>query len=157
MKKIQATLPAKLQVWGPRLGANAPTDVPVPDVMTGNTIMLEGQTLRNRGVQDDSLPHRSYVWIPLVEGHRGRSECFRRPARLARPTRSLHRCEPTGAGSWTRWQRCSRPPFPATCCPGKGRLDSRLLSMTRFESELAKARDSAALIEAMKSAYPQRA
>ena len=66
VKKIQATLPTKLQVWGPRLGANAPTDVPVPEVMTGNTIMLEGQTLEIRGL-DDSLPHRSYVWIPSLK------------------------------------------------------------------------------------------
>ena len=42
VKKIQATLPTKLQVWGPRLGINAPTDVPVPDVITGNTIMKDG-------------------------------------------------------------------------------------------------------------------
>ncbi len=49
VKKIQATLPTKLQVWGPRLGANAPIDVPLPAVMSGNTIALEGQTLRGHG------------------------------------------------------------------------------------------------------------
>src|SRR4051812_10733833 len=66
VKKIQATLPTKLAVWGPRLGANAPADVPLPDVMTGNTIILEGETLEVRGL-DDSLPHRSYVWIPSLK------------------------------------------------------------------------------------------
>ena len=66
VKKIQATLPTKLQVWGPRLGANAPADVPVPVVMSGNTITLEGQTLEIRGL-DDSLPQRSYVWIPSLK------------------------------------------------------------------------------------------
>src|SRR4051812_29603911 len=63
VKKIEATLATKLRVWGPRLGANAPADVPLPEVMTGNTITLEGQTLEIRGL-DDSLPQRSYVWIP---------------------------------------------------------------------------------------------
>ncbi len=63
MKKIQATLPTKLQVWGPRMGANAPKNVPLPEVCAGTTIALEGQTLEIRGL-DDSLPHRSYVWIP---------------------------------------------------------------------------------------------
>ena len=66
VKKIQATLTTKLQLWGPRLGANAPTDVPVPEVLPGNTIMLEGQALEIRG-QDDSLAHRSYVWIPSLK------------------------------------------------------------------------------------------
>jgi glyoxylase-like metal-dependent hydrolase (beta-lactamase superfamily II) len=37
VKKIQATLATKLQVWGPRLGANAPTDVPVPADYDGHT------------------------------------------------------------------------------------------------------------------------
>src|SRR5437762_5400775 len=75
VKKIQATLPTKLQVWGPRLGANAPTDVPVPEVMTGNTIKLEGQTLEIRGL-DDSLPHRSYVWIPSLKAIAGGVNVF---------------------------------------------------------------------------------
>src|SRR4051812_8593584 len=66
VKKMQATLATKLQVWGPRLGVNAPNDVPVPEVMSGNTITLEGQTLEVRGL-DDSLPHRSYVWIPSLK------------------------------------------------------------------------------------------
>ncbi|MDX5379604.1 MAG: MBL fold metallo-hydrolase, partial [Halomonas sp.] len=61
VEKIEATLPTKLQVWGPRMGANAPQQVPLPEVLPGNTIMLEDQVLEIRGL-DDSLPHRSYVW-----------------------------------------------------------------------------------------------
>src|SRR3954462_8420259 len=45
LKKIQATLQTKLQVWGPRLGANAPQGVPLPEVLSGNTIQLEDQVL----------------------------------------------------------------------------------------------------------------
>src|SRR4051812_25878927 len=41
LKKIQATLETKLQVWGPRLGANAPKNVPMPEALAGNTITLE--------------------------------------------------------------------------------------------------------------------
>lgn len=59
-KKIEATLATKLQVWGPRMGANAPADVPLPDVLSGNTLSLEGQTLEIRGL-DGALPHRSFV------------------------------------------------------------------------------------------------
>ena len=42
-QKIEATLATQLQVWGPRMGANAPRAVPLPDVLSGNTIRLEDQ------------------------------------------------------------------------------------------------------------------
>ncbi len=70
LKKIQATLATKLQVWGPRMGANAPKNVPLPEVLSGNVITLEGQALEVRGL-DDSLPHRSYVWIPSLKAVAG--------------------------------------------------------------------------------------
>src|SRR4051812_18052774 len=66
LKKIEASLQSKLQVWGPRLGANAPKGVSLPDLLSGNTIQLEDQVLEIRGL-DDSLPHRSYVWIPSIQ------------------------------------------------------------------------------------------
>nr|WP_310732364.1 MBL fold metallo-hydrolase [Ideonella sp. A 288] len=40
LKKIEATLPTKLQVWGPRMGANAPKAVPLPEVLAGNALTL---------------------------------------------------------------------------------------------------------------------
>src|SRR6185436_20640852 len=49
VKKIEATLPAKLQVWGPRLGANAPQHGSLPEVLNGNTIQLEDQVLEIKG------------------------------------------------------------------------------------------------------------
>ncbi|MBP6564452.1 MAG: MBL fold metallo-hydrolase [Burkholderiales bacterium] len=157
VKKIQATLPAKLQVWGPRLGANAPTDVPVPDVMTGNTIMLEGQTLEIRGL-DDSLPHRSYVWIPSLKAIVGGVNVFAGLHVWTADTQSAQ-----VRADWRRKLDAMAALQPATVVPGHmlpgQRQDASQLVhtqsyLTRFESELAKARDSAALIEAMKSAYP---
>ena len=116
VKKIKATLLTKLQVWGPRLGANAPTDVPVPEVMIGNTIMLEGQTLEIRGL-DDSLPHRSYVWIPSLKAVVGGVNVF--AVQTCRPRRS----EPTGTVNLARRQRFSRAPsFQATCCRDRSRM-----------------------------------
>ena len=75
VKKIQATLPTKLQVWGPRLGANAPKHVPLPEVLSGNTIAVEDQVLEIRGL-DDALPHRSYVWIPSIKAIAGGVNAF---------------------------------------------------------------------------------
>jgi glyoxylase-like metal-dependent hydrolase (beta-lactamase superfamily II) len=75
LKKIQATLATKLQVWGPRMGANAPKSVPLPAKLDGNTLTLEGQALEIRGL-DDALPHRSYVWIPSIKAVAGGVNVF---------------------------------------------------------------------------------
>ena len=157
VKKIQATLPTKLQVWGPRLGANAPTDVPVPEVMSGNAIMLEGQTLEIRGL-DDSLPHRSYVWIPSSKAIVGGVNAF---AGLHVWTADTQTAE--DRADWSRKLGSIAALQPAIVVPGHmlpgQKQDASQLAytqsyLTRFESELAKAQNSAALIEAMKTAYP---
>ena len=157
VKKIQATLPTKLQVWGPRLGANAPTDVPVPEVMTGNTIMLEGHALEIRGL-DDSLPHRSYVWIPSLRAMVGGVNVFAGLHAWTADTQTAQE-----RADWNRKLGSMAALQPTTVVPGHmlpgEKQDGSQLAytqayLTRYESELAKAPNSAALIEAMKSAYP---
>ena len=157
VKKIQATLPTKLQVWGPRLGANAPIDVPVPEVMTGNTIMLEGQTLEVRGL-DDSLTHRSYVWIPSLKAIVGGVNVFAGLHAWTADTQT-----PQERADWNRKLGSMAALQPAIVVPGHmlpgqtqdaSQLTYTQSYLTRFESELAKAPNSTSLIEAMKSAYP---
>ena len=157
VKKIQATLPTKLQAWGPRLGINAPTDVPVPDVITGNTIMLEGQSLEIRGLHD-SLPHRSYVWIPSLKAMVGGVNAFASLHVWTADTQTAQE-----RADWSRKLGAMAALQPTTVVPGHmlpgQKQDASQLAYTqsylaRFESELATAPNSAALIEAMKSAYP---
>ena len=157
VKKMQATLPTKLQVWGPRLATNAPTDVPVPEVMTGNTIMLEGQTLEIKGL-DDSLPDRSYVWIPSLKAVVGGVNVFAGLHVWTADTQTAQE-----RADWSRKLGAQAALQPAIVVPGHMRpgqkQDASQLAytqsyLTRFETELAKAQDSAALIEAMKLAYP---
>ena len=157
VKKIQATLPTKLQVWGPRLGANAPTDVPVPEVMTGNTITLEDQTLEIRGL-DDSLPHRSYVWIPSSMAIVGGVNAFAGLHVWTADTQTAQE-----RADWNSKLGATAALQPAIVIPGHmlpgQKQDASQLAytqsyLTAFESELAKAQNSAALIEAMKTAYP---
>ena len=157
VKKIQATLATKLQVWGPRLGANAPKDVPVPDVMAGNTIELEGRTLEIRGL-DDSLPHRSYVWIPSLQAIVGGVNVFGGLHVWTADTQLAQ--ERADWGSKLGRMAALQPTtvVPGHMLPGQKQDASQLAYtqsyLTRFESELAKAPNSAALIDAMKSAYP---
>ena len=157
VKKIQATLPTKLQVWGPRLGANAPMDVPVPEVMTGNSINLEGQTLEIRGL-DDSLPHRSYVWIPSLKAIVGGVNVF---AGLHAWTADTQAAQDRADWSRKLGSMAALQPttvVPGHMLPGQNQDASQLAYtqsyLTRFEAELAKAPNSATLIEAMRSAYP---
>jgi glyoxylase-like metal-dependent hydrolase (beta-lactamase superfamily II) len=157
LKKIQATLPAKLQVWGPRLGANAPKNVPLPEPLAGNTITLEGQTLEIRGL-DDGLPHRSYVWIPSLQAIAGGVNVFGGLHLWTADTQSVQE-----RADWSRKLGAMATLQPVTVIPGHAlpgwKQDAAQLAwsqnyLARFETELAKAGNSAALIDAMKAAYP---
>ena len=157
LKKIQATLPAKLQVWGPRLGANAPKNVPLPEPLAGNTITLEGQTLEIRGL-DDSLPHRSFVWIPSLQAIAGGVNVFGGLHLWTADTQSVQE-----RADWSRKLGAMATLQPVTVIPGHAlpgwKQDAAQLAwsqnyLARFETELAKASTGAALIDAMKAAYP---
>ncbi|NIC04958.1 MBL fold metallo-hydrolase [Billgrantia bachuensis] len=158
VEKIEATLSTKLQVWGPRMGANAPQQVPLPEVLPGNTIMLEDQVLEIRGL-DDSLPHRSYVWIPSIEAVAGGVNVY---AGLHAWTADAQTAAERAA--WVGKLDDIAELNPAIVIPGHSLpglpQDASQLAYTkdylqRFEAELAQSEDSAALIEAMQDAYPQ--
>jgi glyoxylase-like metal-dependent hydrolase (beta-lactamase superfamily II) len=157
VKKIEATLPTKLQVWGPRLGANAPQQVPLPEVLAGNTIALEGQVLEIRGL-DDALAHRSYVWIPSIKTVAGGVNVFAGLHVWTADTQTRQERE-----AWQTKLDAIAALQPQRIIPGHSlpaeKQDASQLAYTRaylqrFESELPRAADSAALIGAMKGAYP---
>ena len=157
LKKIQATLATKLQVWGPRMGGNAPKSVPLPEVLAGNTLSLEGQALEVRGL-DDGQPHRSYVWIPSLKTIAGGVNVYA----------GLHLWmadaqTPQERADWAARLGAMVALQPARVIPGHSaagtKQDASQLAwsqayLARYEQELPKAADSAALIGAMKQAYP---
>ena len=157
LKKIQATLATKLQVWGPRMGANAPKSVPLPEVLAGNTITLEGQAIEVRGL-DDSLAHRSYVWIPSLKTIAGGVNVY---AGLHLWTADAQ--TPQERADWGKKLGAMAALQPTRVIPGHSaagaKQDASQLAwsqayLVRYEQELPKAADSAALIAAMKQAYP---
>lgn len=158
LKKIQATLATKLSVWSPRMGANAPRNVPLPEVMQGNTITLEDQVIEVRGL-DDSLPHRSYVWIPSIQAIAGGVNVY---AGLHLWTADAQTAQERA--DWSKKLGVMAALKPAVVIPGHSApnapRDASQLAwsqayLARFEAELPKATDSAALIQAMKKAYPE--
>jgi glyoxylase-like metal-dependent hydrolase (beta-lactamase superfamily II) len=157
LKKIEATLANKLQVWGPRMGANAPKSVPLPEVLAGNTIALEGQTLEIRGL-DDSLPHRSYVWIPSIKTIAGGVNVYAGLHLWTADAQSVQE-----RGDWGRKLGTMAALQPVSVIPGHSQAGSKhdasqlawsQAYLARYEQELPKAPHSGSLIEAMKKAYP---
>lgn len=156
-KKIEATLPTKLQVWGPRLGANAPKQVPLPDVLAGNTLTLEGQTLEVRGL-DDALPHRSYVWIPSIKAIAGGVNVFAGLHLWTADTQSVQERADWAKKLGTIAALNPDVVIPGHSLPGQKQDASQIRYsqgyLAKFEQELPKAANSAALTDAMKKAYP---
>lgn len=156
-KKIEATLSTKLQVWGPRMGTNAPKSVPLPDVLTGSTIALEDQTLEIRGL-DDSLPHRSYVWIPSIKTIAGGVNVYAGLHLWTADAQSVRE-----RADWAKKLGAMAALQPVSVIPGHSqpgqKHDAAQLAwsqayLARYEQELPKAANSGALIETMKRAYP---
>jgi glyoxylase-like metal-dependent hydrolase (beta-lactamase superfamily II) len=158
LKKIEATLATKLQVWGPRMGANAPKNVPLPEVLTGNTFTLEDQVLEIRGL-DDSLPHRSFVWIPSIKAIAGGVNVYAGLHLWTADAQSVQE-----RANWARKLGTMAALNPVTVIPGHSlpgqKHDVSQIAwsqayLARYEQELPKAANSGALIEAMKKAYPE--
>ncbi|MBW8782847.1 MAG: MBL fold metallo-hydrolase [Verrucomicrobia bacterium] len=158
LKKIQATVQTKLQIWGPRLGANAPKSVPLPEALDGNVIQLENQVIEIRGL-DDPLPHRSYVWIPSIKTIAGGVNIFAGLHVWTADTQTVQE-----RADWTKkldgvLALEPQTVIPGHSLPGEARDASQIIHtktyLARFESELSKAPNSASLIEAMKAVYPK--
>ncbi|MGW8393640.1 MBL fold metallo-hydrolase [Pseudoduganella sp. HUAS MS19] len=148
-KKAQA----KVAYWGPILGANAPKGVVMPELLQGD-IELEGQKLQVKGQGD-----RSYVWIPSIKAVVGGVVLFKGLHVWVADTQT-----PESRTQWLAVLDEISGLKPSTVVPGHFAPGSALtpdaISYTadylrRFEAATPAAADSAALIAAMKSAYPQ--
>ncbi len=65
VEHIKATAQKKLNVWGERLGKNITSNVILPQVLTGNSMEIEGQKLEIIGLEE--FPNRTFVWIPSIK------------------------------------------------------------------------------------------
>lgn len=157
IKKIEATLPTKLSFWPAKMGANAPTHVSLPVVLEGNSLSLEGQTLEIRGA-DGRLPHRSYVWIPSIKAVVGGVNVY---AGLHVWTADAASAEDRADWSAKLADIAALKPaivVPGHSAPGAAQDVSQVTYtqqyLKRWDTELKKAKDSATLIKAMQTAYP---
>ena len=157
-EKIQAKLAGKLAFWAPKMGANAPQQPIVPDLLEGTTLSLDGERIEVRGTTGE-LAHRPYVWIPSIKTIAGNVAI----------TNNLHvwtadTQKPGERKAWLAQLDEIEALQPTVVVPGHmaagTSLDVSAIRYTRdyllrFDSEAAKAKTGAELIEAMKKAYPQ--
>ncbi|KAF1057369.1 MAG: hypothetical protein GAK45_02459 [Pseudomonas citronellolis] len=157
---IRQTMDAKLAYWGPQMGADKPAKLVLPQVLAGNRLELEGQTLEVVGL-DGPQPDRSFVWIPSIKAVVG--------GVVVSENIHVWMADTQSAQSHTDWLATLahiEKLAPRTVIPGHylGQ-SSRSLDAVRFtagyirafDSEAAKARDAAALMAAMSKRYPNLA
>ncbi len=158
VRHIQETVDAKLAFWGPKLGADAPGKAVIPQVLQGDTLTLEGETLKVTGL-DGPQPDRSFVWIPTLKAVVGGVVVFGGLHVWTADTQT-----PQSRTDWLATLARIDSLKPKTVVPGHyapgAPLNLESVQYTAnylraFETEAAKAADSAALIQAMRARYPQ--
>lgn len=157
-EKIQAKLAGKVAFWAPKMGNNAPQNPIVPELLQGTTLSVDGEAIEVRGTTGE-LAHRPYVWIPSIKTIAGNIAIFGNLHVWTADTQ-----KPSERKAWFAQLDEIEALKPATVVPGHmaagTALDASVIRYTReylqrFDAEAAKAKTGAALIEAMKKAYPQ--
>jgi glyoxylase-like metal-dependent hydrolase (beta-lactamase superfamily II) len=155
---IKKTMAGKLAFWSPKLGADAPKTTIVPDVLQGNSLELEGQKLEVVGL-DGPQPERSFVWIPSLKAVVGGVVLFNNLHVWMADTQT-----PKSHADWLATLKTINDLKPKTMVPGHflpgPSTPAQSASFTTkyieaFDAETSKAKDSAALIAAMKQRYPK--
>jgi glyoxylase-like metal-dependent hydrolase (beta-lactamase superfamily II) len=159
---IQASKDGKLAHWGPILKDNAPKALVVPQPLTGDSLELEGRKIQVVGL-DGPTPERSFAWIPSLKAVVGGIPVSANIHVWIADTQT-----PASRADWLKTLARIEALHPKTVVPGHylpnadGSAPYTLASVkfTRgylqaFETEAKKAKDSAALVAAMKKRYPK--
>lgn len=158
VRHIKETVDGKLAYWGPKLGADAPARTVVPEVLAGNSLTLEGRKLEINGL-DGAQPDRSFVWIPSLRTVAGGVVVFGNLHVWMADTQT-----PKSHQDWLATLARIEALKPKTVIPGHYAQGAPLTVesvrytagyIRAFDAAAAQAKDSSALIAAMKAKYPQ--
>ncbi|MBU9809806.1 MBL fold metallo-hydrolase [Rahnella sp. SL6] len=156
VNQINASKDGKVAFWGPQLKDNAPKSVVVPEPLKGKTFELEGHKFEVKGVNAE----RTFVWIPSLKAVAGGVLVNGNNTHVWTADTQT----PKSRQQWVETLDEMTGLHPQVVVPGHflpGAPDSvESVKFTRqylltLEKELPKAKDSAALIAAMKKHYPQ--
>ncbi|TWC20526.1 MULTISPECIES: MBL fold metallo-hydrolase [unclassified Pseudomonas] len=157
VEHIKQTVDGKLQYWGPILKADAPAKAVVPQVLKGDSLMLEGQRLQVVGL-DGPQPDRSFLWIPSIKAVVGGVVVAENIHVWMADTQT-----PQSHKDWLAILAGIEKLQPRMVIPGHylGESERSLTSVKftaayiqAFDEETTRAKDSAALIAAMKQRFP---
>lgn len=158
IKEINATKDGKVAYWGPILKENAPTQVIVPQPLTGDSFTIDGQQVEVKGLNGPT-PARTYVWIPALKAVVGG---------VAVAGNNIHPwiADNQSAESRAHWQQTlasiqTLQPLrvvPGHYLPGAAQtLESVTFTQNYLkvlEAELPQAKDAKQLVTAMEKHYP---
>ncbi|GLK62536.1 MBL fold metallo-hydrolase [Paracoccus kondratievae] len=159
VEAIKGNLEKKLEAWGPQLKDNGPqtvADVVMPVAFDEPALDLEGHAIEI--VDVEGLANRRYLWVPDLGAVFGGVLVFSGLHVWTADTPSAE-----NRAAWLKALAAIEARQPKVLVPGHMAPDAatgqEALQHTReyllaFEEELAKAADSAALIEAMTKRYP---
>ncbi|MGR5945569.1 Vmh family MBL fold metallo-hydrolase [Enterobacter sp. C4G1] len=154
---IKATKDAKLAFWGPQMKDGAPTTLVVPQVIASTTFMVDGEKIDIE--QSDS--YAAYVWIPSAKTILGGTGVSWGIHVWTADTQSKESRQ-----QWQQTLDSMAAHKPERVIPGHylgtPPAGSEAIAFTRqylaqFEQALAQHKDSAGVINAMKTQWPNLA
>lgn len=160
VEAIKSSVDKKLAVWGPQLKEKGPqtlSDVVMPEAFDGHTLKLEGHTIEI--VDADGLANRRYIWVPSLKSIFGGVMVFSGVHVWTADTNSAE-----ALATWVKNLDAMAARKPVAVIPGHltpdAVIDVSAITYTKnyllaFEVELAKAINSAGLIDAMTKLYPE--
>jgi len=155
---IEQTQAGKLAYWGPKMGADVPARIVVPQVLEGDALQLEGQRLPLIGL-DGPTPDRTVLWVPSLRAIVGGI-----PVVAGEHVWMADTQTPQSHADWLQTLQRLQALKPKVVVPGHyapgAALDAGALRFTAdyiraFDVETGKAKDSATLVKAMQARYPR--
>lgn len=154
---INATKDAKLAFWGPQMKDGAPTKIIVPQATTATRFTVDGEALELKHAGD----YAAYVWIPANKAILGGTGIASGIHVWTADTQT-----PEVRQDWMKVLSEMQALKPQQVIPGHylgerpagdGAITFTYNYLKTFEQALAEKKGSAAVIEAMKTAYPKLA
>jgi glyoxylase-like metal-dependent hydrolase (beta-lactamase superfamily II) len=154
---IKKSMDAKNAYWGPILKENAPQKLVVPEVMTSDTLLVDGEQVKIVGLEGHD-PKHTFVWIPSSKTVLGGVVVFGNMHVFLADTQSVESRQ-----NWYQTLNVIEQLKPETVIPGHVLGDKPMtvqaVAFTRnyiqdFEAAASTSANSAELIAAMKKNYP---
>lgn len=155
---IKQSKDGKLAFWGPKMGANAPQSLVVPDVLTGNSFRVDGETIEVKGI-DGPQPQNTYLWVPALKTVMGGVVVYGNNIHVWMADAQT----PAERSAWQQKLEAIQALKPARVVPGHflpGAAET--LASVNFTQQylktaeivLAESQDAASYTAAMKTRYP---